>query len=78
MILKSVLRREGFHDEIETKVAYYMSVATSEQMRAAWKYENLEQQISLKKGAEKAMRKVEVTVSFDEKNVVIGEESCTE
>ena len=30
MILKSVLRREGFHDEIETNVAYYMTAATSE------------------------------------------------
>ena len=62
MILKSVLWREGFHDEIETNAAYYMAAATSEQMRAAWKNENLKEQISLKKGAKKAMRKVEVTI----------------
>ena len=30
MILKSVLWREGFHDEIETNAAYYMAAATSE------------------------------------------------
>ena len=36
------------------------------------------QQISLKKEAEKAMRKVGVTVSFDEESVNIGEKSYTE
>ena len=32
----------------------------------------------MKKEAEKAIRKVEVTVSFDEGSVIIGEESYTE
>ena len=37
-----------------------------------------EKQISLKREAEKAMRKVEVTVSFHEGGVIIGEEIYTE
>ena len=32
----------------------------------------------MKKEAEKAMRKVEVTVSFDDRSVIIGKESYTE
>ena len=105
MIVKSVLRREGFHgrqssderlylkrneggrglksfkevyDETKTRVACYMAAATNEWIRVAWRNESRKEQISLKKEAEKAMRKVEVTVSFDEGSVIIGEESYTE
>ena len=105
MIVKSVLRREGFHgrqssderlylkrneggrglksfkevyDETKTRVTCYMPAATNKWIRVAWKNESQKEQISLKKEAEKAMRKVEVTVSFDEGCVTIGEESYTE
>ena len=105
MIVKSVLRREGFHgrqssdkrlylkrneggrglksfkevyDETKTRGVCYMAVATNEWIRVAWRNESRKEQISLKKEAEKAMRKVEVTVSFDEGSVIIGEESYTE
>ena len=105
MIVKSVLRREGFHgrqssderlylkrneggrglksfkevyDETKTRVACYMAAATNEWIRVAWRNESRKEQISLKKEAEKATRKVEVTVSFDEGSVIIGEESYTE
>ena len=47
-------------------------------MRLAWRNESQKEQISQKKEAEKAMRNVEVTVSFDEWSVSIGEESYTE
>ena len=105
MIVKSVLRREGFHgrqssdeilylkrseggrglksfkevyDETKTRVACYMAAATNEWIRVAWRNESRKEEISLKKEAENAMRKVEVTVSFDEGSVIIGEESHTE
>ena len=55
-----------------------MAAATKEWIRVAWRNESQKEQISLKKEAEKAMRKVEVTVSFDEGSVIIGEESYTE
>ena len=55
-----------------------MAAATNEYIRVAWRNEIQKEQISLKKEADKAMRKAEVTVSFDEGSVIIGEESCTE
>ena len=66
------------YDETKTRVACYMAAATNEWIRVAWRNEIQKEQISLKKEAEKAMRKVEVTVSFDEGSVIIGEESYTE
>ena len=64
--------------ETKTRVAGYMAAATKEWTRVAWRNEIQKEQISLKKEAEKAIRKVEVTVSFDEGSVIIGEESYTE
>ena len=55
-----------------------MAAAANEWIRAAWRNESQKEQISMKKEAEKAMRKVEVTVSFDKGSVIIGEESYTE
>ena len=66
------------YDETKTRVTCYMPAATNKWIRVAWKNESQKEQISLKKEAEKAMRKVEVTVSFDEGSVIIGEESYTE
>ena len=66
------------YDETKTRVTCYMPAATNKWIRVAWKNESQKEQISLKKEAEKAMRKVEVTVSFDEGCVIIGEESYTE
>ena len=66
------------YDETKTRVAYYMAAATNECIRLAWRNERQKEQISLEKEAKKAMRKIEVTVSFDEGNEVIGEESYTE
>ena len=59
-------------------MACCMAAATNEWIRVAWRNEIQKEQISLKKEAEKAVRKVEVTVSFDEGSVIIGEESYTE
>ena len=99
MIVKSVLRREGFHgkqssderlylkrnkggrglksfkevyDEIKTRVTCYMAAATNEWIRVTWRNESQKEQISLKKEAGKAMRDVEVTVSFDEGSVLLA------
>ena len=55
-----------------------MAAGTNKWIRVAWRNESQKEQISLKKKAEKAMRKTEVTVSFDERSVIIGEESYTE
>ena len=55
-----------------------MAAATNEWIRVAQRNEVQKEQISLKKEAEKTMRKVEVTVSFDEGSVIVGEESYTE
>ena len=66
------------YNETKTRVACYMAAATNKWIRVAWRNESQKEQISLKKEAEKAMRKVEVTVSFDEGSVIIGEESYTE
>ena len=66
------------YDETKTRVACYMAAARNKWIRAAWRNEIQKEQISLKKEAEKAIRKVEVIASFDEGSVVIGEESYTE
>ena len=55
-----------------------MAAATNKWIRVAWRNESQKKQISLEKKAEKAMRKIEATVSFDEGSVIIGEESYTE
>ena len=55
-----------------------MAAGTNKWIRVAWRNESQKEQISLKKKTEKAMRKTEVTVSFDERSVIIGEESYTE
>ena len=55
-----------------------MVAASNEWIRVAWKNNSQKEQISLKKEVEKAMRKVEVTVSFDEGSVITSEESYTE
>ena len=44
----------------------------------AWGNKSRKEQISLKKEAEKAMRKVQATASFDEGSVSIGKEIYTE
>ena len=54
-----------------------MAAATNEWITVAQRNESQKRQISLKKEAEKVMRKVEVTVSFHE-GVIIGEEIYTE
>ena len=46
----------------------------NEWIRLAWRNESQKEQISQKKEAEKVMGTVEVTVSFDEWSVIIGEE----
>ena len=63
------------YDETKTRVACYMAAATNEWIRVAWRNESQKEQISLKKEAKKSLRKVEVTVSFDEGSVIIGGES---
>ena len=100
-IVKSVLRREGFHrrqpsderlyskrkeggrglksfkevyDETKTRVPCYMATATNEWIMVAWRHEIRQEQISLEREAEKAMRNVSATVSFDKRSVIIGEE----
>ena len=52
-----------------------MAAVTDEWIGVAWSNERRKEQISLKKDAAKAIRKVKATVSFDEGNVIIGEES---
>ena len=66
------------YDETKTRVACYMAAATNEWIRVAWRNESRKEQTSLQKEAEKAMRKVQETVSFDEGSVIIGKESYTE
>ena len=44
---------------------------------AAWRNKIRKEQTSLKREAEKTMRNVSVTVSFDEGSVIIGEERYT-
>ena len=66
------------YNETKNRVACYMAAATNEWIRITWRNESQKEQISLKKEAEKAMRKVEVTVSFDEGSVIVGEKSYTD
>ena len=66
------------YDETKTRAACYMAAATNEWRRVAWRNEIRKEQISLKKEAEKAMRKVQATVSFDEGSVSISKEIYTE
>ena len=54
-----------------------MAIATNEWIRVAWINESQKKQISLKKEAQKAMRKIEVTASFDEGSLIIDEASYT-
>ena len=61
------------YDKAKTRVACYMVAATNKWIKVAWKNESQKEQVSLKKEEEKAMRKVEVTVSFDEGSIIIGE-----
>ena len=63
------------YDETKTILPCYMAAATNEWIRVAWRNEVQKEQISLKKKLEKGMKKVEVTVSFDEGSVIIGKES---
>ena len=50
----------------------------NEWIRLAWRNETRKEQTSLKKEVEKAMRGVDVAVSFDEGAVTIGKERTTE
>ena len=55
----------------------YMTAATNEWIRVAWRNEKWEKPVSLKKEAEKAIGKVEVTISFDKQctNSCLGVQS---
>ena len=55
-----------------------MATATNEWIMAAWRNENCKEQTSLKREAEKAMRNVSATESFDEGSVIIGGERHTD
>ena len=55
-----------------------MNAATNKLIRVAWNNESQKEQISLKKEAKKAMRKVKINVSFEEGSIVIGKENYTE
>ena len=55
-----------------------MDAATNKLIRVAWNNESQKEQISLKKKAKKAMRKVKINVSFEEGSIVIGKENYTE
>ena len=55
-----------------------MDAATNKLIRVAWNNESQKEQISLKKEAKKAMRKVKISVSFEEGSIVIGKENYTE
>lgn len=56
-------------------MACYMDAVTNEWARVAQRNERWKKQVSLKMEAEKALRKVGATVSFDEGNIIIGKES---
>ena len=66
------------YDETKTRLACYMAAVTNKWIREAWRNGSQKEQISLKKKAEKAMRKVGVTVSIGEASVIIGKESYIE
>ena len=55
-----------------------MAAATNERIMVAWENGIQKKQLPQNKEVEKAIRKVEVTVSFDERSLIIGEESYTE
>ena len=55
-----------------------MDAATNKLIRVAWNNESQKEQISLKKEAKKAMRKIKINVSFEEGSIVIGKENYTE
>ena len=55
-----------------------MDAARNKLIRVAWNNESQIEQISLKKEAKKAMRKVKINVSFEEGSIVIGKENYTE
>ena len=63
--------------KLEWHATCYMAAATDEWVRVAWRNERRKEQISPKKEAAKAIRKVKTTVSFDEGSVIIGEQSYT-
>ena len=66
------------YSETKIWVACYMAAATNKLIRVAWNNESQKEQISLKKKAEKAMKKVKINVSFDGGSVIIGKENYTE
>ena len=66
------------YDETKTRVACYMATSSNEWIRTAWKNEIYKEQISIKRAAENAMRKVNVITIFDEGTVTISEERHTE
>ena len=66
------------YSETKIWVACYMDAATNKLIRVAWNNESQKEQISLKKEAKKAMRKVKINVSFEEGSIVIGKENYTE
>ena len=55
-----------------------MAAATNKLIRVAWSNKSQKEQISLKKKAEKEMRKVKINVSFEKGSVIIGKENYTE
>ena len=55
------------YDETKNRVACYMAVASHKWIRVAWRNERRKEQISLKKEAEKVIKWVGGTASFDEK-----------
>ena len=50
------------YEEKKTRVACYVAAATNEWVRVARRNESRKEQISLKKEAEKSVKKMEVTV----------------
>ena len=66
------------YDETKIRVTCYIAAATNIWIREGRRNESQKEQVSLKKEPGKAMRKVEVTISFDEGRVIVGEESYTE
>ena len=65
------------YDETRTRVTCYMVATTIEWIRVAWRNKSRKEKVSLKKEAEKAMRKVEATVSFDRAKTPLGFQKIT-
>ena len=89
MIVKRLLWREGFHGRQSSNERLYSNrneggrgLKSLKQaysvIRVAWSNESQKEQISLKKKAEKEMRKVKINVSFEKGSVIIGKENYTE